>query len=231
MHTDLINTKELTFKLPQLNVERIQNLVTLGMEHQLNMEIAQHRTEVANKLYPKLSTYEVYLYKFAFPNTLTQIHEYANERIPDFVIDNVATSNKLNLFETVQIWRPEDKTKTDPIMVGIIGGDVFNLGIWGDPLINLEAVEKQMLGNFYNLRHRVKNVIDKMLITSALNKFTVTVVSNSRFDVHCKSGSDNLREFLCFTERDENRVYYNHRRLALCPQCQKIVDCSPTVME
>ena len=66
---------ELTLNLPEDSVEKVQNLITLGMENQLNIELAEYRIQLASQLYPKLSTYDMYLYRCAFPNTITSIHK------------------------------------------------------------------------------------------------------------------------------------------------------------
>ena len=117
-------------------------------------------------------------------------------------------------------------------MVGIIGPHAFSLGIWGNPRIDIHAVERQMLESFYSIKDRIRRVVDKLPVTSALNTFKVILMEFANFDdVHCISKHENITKFLIFRERDDNMVKFNQTKLALCPQCGKIVNCSPTVME
>lgn len=218
--------------------DKLEKLIFLNLTPQLNIELKEIRLEQAYKKFPELSTYEIYIYKQIFPECKKKLKNYSNELIPDLIIEDLFLSTKLNLFEKIQLWQPKQKIK-DPMLVGIINPHIFNLGVWGNPKININDVEKQILQDFYPIKNRIKQIIDKTTIQSAKNTFEIFVTSICSHKSHCRTPNENLTNFITFDEYDadigsspsflEFRV--QRQTYALCPICNKIIVTSPTAVE
>lgn len=215
--------------------DRLAMMLQLGLNHQIDqcVDVKENRLDLARKNFIELSTYEIYLFKSIFANNEQPITEYTKERMPDHAIKNLFLSNGMNCFERVELWQLIEENKKDPMLVGIIEPHAFVLGVWGEPRIDIEAMERKLLGNMYEVKDRIKAIIDRSPVNSLTNKFKIQWMSPDRYGTnaaHCPDEANLSKQRVKFKEFNYiNDVKFYE--LALCPNCKKIVDIQPTVVE
>lgn len=234
MNTQLKECTPITFHQDNSDLEYTQHIkmmMEMGLHKQVNMDptVKKWRLERARNQFTELSTYELYLFKSIFPNTEKNIAKYDMEKIPKQVIKNLYNQHQMKIFERTELWLPAVK-RTDPMLVGIIEPYGFILGLWGEPKIDIEEMEKNLLGNMYDLKDRVKNIINKTTVLSLKNKLEIYNPEHDTSSWHCRDHNLNPKRAYFIESFHDNRTIKKYC-LAYCPGCQKIVNLAPTEME
>lgn len=214
--------------------EQIKMMLKMGLDEQINLNpaVKQWRLEQAVQNFPQLSTYDIYLFKTIFPDNTQDIISYNKEKIPETVIKNLYIQHEMNIFERIELWQPAKKIKKDPMLVGIIEPCAFMLGLWGEPKIDIEEMEKTILGNMYEVKDRIKAIINKSAIQSLSNKLEIYTPDQRYFCEawHCSSQEHLNDKRIYFSESNPFHTVIVHK-LALCPICNKIINTAPTAAE
>lgn len=220
-----INTKTVTQDDATFNNKsRIEMLAELGLHNQINSfetDLKAKRLALARQYFTELSTYEIYLYKTIFGENTQSLADYEKERIPDEVIQNIYLNKQKNIFEHLELWQPSLQIK-DPVLVGIIEKFVFVLGIWGEPKINIQQRERELLGNLYKYKDQIKTIINQQPITSLSNPFDIMFFQ--QYHEHCPKNI--IVKGLRFIEQKSEKNHldtFNEIVFGICPECNEFV--------
>jgi hypothetical protein len=82
----------------------------------------------------------------------SRMSQYGFDRIPHPVLERLDHCLQKGLFESYEIWTPEEQHIPDPMLVGILAGKFYTLARWAESdsnLVTLASIKREMFAKWF----------------------------------------------------------------------------------